>query len=125
MEGGAYGGLGVAEGFFGLLALKGVLDGAQQQAAIERALDQVVLRAFAHRADRQFLVIGGAQHQNRGAGSGDQNAGKGVVAEAVFKVQIEQNDIETDSREQGHRLGKLDDMTPMKSACDFELPVEQ
>ena len=49
---------------FALLALDGVLDRAPQTRRVETPLHQIILRALAHRAQGQFLVIRPADHDD-------------------------------------------------------------
>ena len=59
-EDGANGGFALAQCFFRLLSFKSITNGAQQQAAVKGAFDQVILGALADRAVGQIFVVGTA-----------------------------------------------------------------
>ena len=90
----AQGGLGPLEGFFGLLALDGVADGAGGLAALSLALDSVILDAVAHCVEADDLILDAGQHNDGQVRGRFARAVKGVAASGVREGQIQQEHVE-------------------------------
>ena len=73
------------------LALDRVLHRAQQQLAVEAALDEVVLRPALHRGERERLVVVAGEHDDRHRGRVRVDLGEGLQAMAVGQRQVEQH----------------------------------
>jgi hypothetical protein len=81
----------LALGVLGTAAFDRVPDAAQQQFAVDLALDQVVLRAGRDRGDAFAFVVPAGQHQDRGRVRFAQQPVQRVQPGRVRQAQVEQH----------------------------------
>jgi hypothetical protein len=93
-------------GIFHALALHGIANGARQQAGIDLALHQVVLRAIVHCAHAQLLVVHAGHHQDGRARAGGMHGVQRVHAPAVRQGQVEQDGVGIALRVCAYRVGQ-------------------
>ncbi len=82
-----------AQSILGALAFDGVAEGADEEVALDAALDEVVLGAGADAGDGEVLVVGAAHDNDGDAGGGGVDAGDEVEAVAVGEGEIEEDDV--------------------------------
>ena len=99
-------GFGLFEYFLNVFALDGVPDGLGEQGAVDAALDQIILRSFPHRGDRERLVVRAGQNDHRQVGGGQAPAGQRFQARAVRQAQVEQHNMEGGAGRQGSGFGQ-------------------
>ena len=86
--------LAAADGLIGRVPLDRVADGAIEQRAVDFGLDEVVLRALAHRTGRHLLVGEAGENDDRRLRGFGARAQEGVHPLAVGQIQIEQDRAE-------------------------------
>ena len=75
------------------LALDGVPHRAHEQPAVDATLDEVVLGAGLHRANRRLLVVQAAEHHDRHVGRAGVRPLEGPKATAIREGQVEQDHL--------------------------------
>ncbi len=77
-----------------LVTLDRVADRARQQIAVHLPLDEIVLRAVAHRRDGQRFIAQAGEHDDRHVGRVGPDRRERAEAGAVGQGQVEQDDVD-------------------------------
>ena len=88
------------------LALDGVADRAREQAGLDLALDEVVLRSGLHGGEAQRVVLGGGEHEHGHGGERRAQVLHAGHAVGVGKAHVEEHGVDAAGGQAGERAGQ-------------------